>query len=405
MPMTRPLVVFLESYVAGGADRVVANLLGLLPCDRIELCINARADTAVLLAGPLPQHVRLRRYSWRTPAEGSAWTNRAGTALGRWLRRALVYAVRYPWLALLFVRCYLMLRAVRPRAIWVSNGGYPGGDICRLATIAGGLLPGCVVIHMVHSVAQAPRRPLRLLEYWIDRRLDRAAQLVAVSRAVAASLPAHRALRQDIQVIYNGLPVREEPPPPAASGTLRLLQVGYFDRNKNQAMSLRALGLMRKAGKTNVQLTLVGREAEANALVALQRLADEEGISAQLTFAGFVSDVDVYYAACDCVLLTSRAEGLPISVLEAMRAGRAVVATPVLGIEELLEHARTGWILPGWEPGSLAAALERWIADRAELARFGKAARGRFLDQFRVEKQAAELAAALDRRGPVPLFP
>lgn len=393
--MTRPLVIVLESYVAGGADRVVANLLPRLPRVPIDLVVNARCDPSVLLAGALPDNVSLHRYAWTTPAEWADWSHRGRSPLGRQLRRAVSVAVRYPLLWILWLRCRRWLGRRRPRAVWVSNGGYPGGDVCRVATIAAGRLPDCRVVHLVHGLAQAPRRPLRWPELWLDRRLDRSARIVAVSRAVAVSLRAHRALRQEPLVIPTGLTLGPEPAPPPRGPVLALVQVGYFDRNKNHALSIRALGLLRRDGVCNVRLTIVGKEVERGRLESVRRLAEAEGVSSQVRYAGFVSDMDAAYAHCDAVVLTSLVEGLPLCVLEAMRAGRAVVATRAGGVPELVVPHRTGWLLSNADPAELAGVWRRWLANPAELAACGRRARERFVRLYPLDVQAQRMADAL----------
>lgn len=393
--MTRPLIVFLETYVAGGADRVVANVLPQLPPVPIELMINARCDPAILLGAPLPAHVEVHRYAWRTPAELAAWSRRASTRFGGLGRRAVSVALRYPLLALLWLRCRRWFRRRHPRAVWVSNGGYPGGDVCRVATIAAGALPDCTVVHLVHSVAQPPRRSLRWLERRIDRWLDRSARVIAVSGAVARSLRAQRAISQDPLVVPNGLPTGPHPSPPPCNGGLALLQVGYFDRNKNQAMAVRALGELRRASVRDVSLTFVGKEVDRGQLDAIRALAESEGVAGQIRYAGFLSDMDAAYAACDAVVVTSLVEGHPVSVLEAMRAGRAVVATPAGGVDELVEHGKTGWVLAGWDHSDLAAVWRRWLADPSELAAWGAHAYEEFVSRYRVKVQADQLAEIL----------
>jgi glycosyltransferase involved in cell wall biosynthesis len=304
-------------------------------------------------------------------------------------------ALRYPLLLLLWLRCRRLFARLRPQAVLVSNGGYPGGEVCRLATIAAGARPGCVVVHLVHGVAQPPRRALRFVERWIDRRLDRAARVAAVSAAVARSLGEARAISQEPLVIANGLPIGPEPGPPPRGGRLSLLQVGYFDRNKNQAMAIRALAELRRAGASGVSLTFAGREVDRGAQAALEALAEAEGVASQIRFAGFADDMDALYAACDAVVLTSLVEGHPVSVLEAMRAGRAVVTTPAGGCAELVEQGGTGWVLPGWEPSDLAAVWRRWLEHPDELASWGAAARARFVRRYDVTLQADRLAHAL----------
>src|SRR5262249_28125858 len=77
----------------------------------------------------------------------------------------------------------------------------------------------------------------------------------------------------------------------------------------------------------------------------------------------------------DVFVLSSREEGIPNALLEAMAAGRPSVATAVGGTPEVLEDGRTGWLVPAADPQALAGALARTLADPADAGRRGAAAR------------------------------
>jgi glycosyltransferase involved in cell wall biosynthesis len=92
-------------------------------------------------------------------------------------------------------------------------------------------------------------------------------------------------------------------------------------------------------------------------------------------FLGERPDVERLLAGMDVFALSSREEGIPNAVLEAMAAGRPVVATAVGGTPEVLEDGRTGWLVPPGDPAALADALAEALLDPAEAARRGAAAR------------------------------
>ncbi len=80
-------------------------------------------------------------------------------------------------------------------------------------------------------------------------------------------------------------------------------------------------------------------------------------------------------AGATVVACPSRREGFGLVCAEAMARGRAVVASDVGGLRDLVEHERTGLLVPPQDPPALRAALERLLSDEALRARFGKAAR------------------------------
>jgi glycosyltransferase involved in cell wall biosynthesis len=105
-----------------------------------------------------------------------------------------------------------------------------------------------------------------------------------------------------------------------------------------------------------------------------------------VTFAGHVADPRPELAAADVVIVPSRWDGLSLSLLEAMAAGAAIVATRVSG-SSAVDGA--GVIVAPEDPRALAEGIDRLLADPAERDRLGKAARARAVEQFDVRHTTA----------------
>ncbi|MBW1987930.1 MAG: glycosyltransferase family 4 protein [Deltaproteobacteria bacterium] len=103
-------------------------------------------------------------------------------------------------------------------------------------------------------------------------------------------------------------------------------------------------------------------------------------------WAGPVDDVRPHLAGADVVVLPSYREGLPMSLLEAMAMERAVAATDVPGCREVVEHEKTGLLVPPRNPRALAQALVRLLSDPGLAASMGKAGRQRVLAHFDEKK-------------------
>jgi len=122
----------------------------------------------------------------------------------------------------------------------------------------------------------------------------------------------------------------------------------------------------------DVVFLVVGEGPEREALVAQARrlgLGEE-----RLVFAGYVSDVATALAAMDIAVVSSLQEGLSLVVLEAMAAGRPIVATEVGGIPEILTHGETGLLVPPSDEAALAAAIDGLLADGDRAATLAQAA-------------------------------
>ena len=100
-----------------------------------------------------------------------------------------------------------------------------------------------------------------------------------------------------------------------------------------------------------------------------------------------------WYAAADVVALSSRTEGQPVAVLEAFACGRAVVATAVGGVPEVVRDAQTGWLVPSGDRAALAAALRAALTDREQTDALGAAGRELVLRRHTASQVAAAFRA------------
>jgi glycosyltransferase involved in cell wall biosynthesis len=100
-----------------------------------------------------------------------------------------------------------------------------------------------------------------------------------------------------------------------------------------------------------------------------------------------------WYAAADVVALSSNQEGQPTAVLEAFACGRAVVATAVGGVPEVVRPGETGWLVPPRDRHALSAALTDALADRSRADALGERGRSLVLSRYSAEAVARTLAA------------
>jgi glycosyltransferase involved in cell wall biosynthesis len=143
-----------------------------------------------------------------------------------------------------------------------------------------------------------------------------------------------------------------------------------------------------KAPKDGVTLARALRKLEPGAYRAaiVGDGPDRTAVAAELGDAGELlgerDDVAEQLARADVFVLSSRSEGLPMAILEAMAAGLPVVATAVGGIPELVADGETGLLVPPGDADALAEALRRLVADPELRRRLGDAARTRVEERF-----------------------
>ncbi|HWI61032.1 MAG TPA: glycosyltransferase family 4 protein [Symbiobacteriaceae bacterium] len=251
-------------------------------------------------------------------------------------------------------------------------------------------LGGARIVYTKHGLAAAEEQAIQVRG--AGRLAKKAAvalfadRIVAVSEAVKRSLVAQGADPGRVRVIPGGVDLSAfGAPAPLVPGVLSAL--GRLQTEKGFDVLLRAMAEL----KGEARLLLGGEgllEAE------LPRLAAELGVADIVEFRGFVTDVPRFMAASGLFVLSSRSEGLGLVLVEAMAAGRPVVATRVGGVPEVVVDGETGLLVPPEDPGALAAAARRLLSDPALAARMGEAGRRRAQVVFSAGRMA-ELTAAL----------
>jgi glycosyltransferase involved in cell wall biosynthesis len=170
------------------------------------------------------------------------------------------------------------------------------------------------------------------------------------------------------------------PTRPATDGhrPVRLLFVGGDFERKGGAVLLSALA---------------GLDAQLD-VVTQSPVAERTGMTVHLGVRPGSGTLDALYAGSDVFVLPTAADASPHVVLEAMAAGLPVVSTPVGAIPEMVDHGRTGLLVPAGAPDALRAALER-LSDPVVRARMGAAAHARARERFDAATNAARVLEVL----------
>jgi glycosyltransferase involved in cell wall biosynthesis len=144
------------------------------------------------------------------------------------------------------------------------------------------------------------------------------------------------------------------------------------------------------------ELWVVGERLESDRGADMAALLRGAGLGCRLRMLGYRTDIPALLAAADVFTLPSRFEGLPMSVIEAMLTGRAVVATDVRGPAEQVVDGETGLLVPPGDAVALGAALGRLVRDGGLRHRMGHAGRRRALQYY---DEAKVLSRTLDLLG------
>ncbi len=182
----------------------------------------------------------------------------------------------------------------------------------------------------------------------------------------------------------------------APSGTVLIGNVARLDKVKDHAGLIFAFKLLREqAGDDNARARLIiagdGPEREE-----LERQIVQLGLTDTVHLLGNRDDVAYLLAECDVFALSSIAEGMPLTLLEAMAAGLPVVATDVGGVASVVDAGVTGTLVPAGNPRALARALNAYVADEDLRRQHGDAGCARVATQFSLGTMVSAYRALYD---------
>jgi glycosyltransferase involved in cell wall biosynthesis len=231
------------------------------------------------------------------------------------------------------------------------------------------------------------RRHQRLLTRLVAPRVD---HVIAVTRRQIEPLARLGYQRGRIEVIANGVfDSARAPAAPHGGDGFTAFYAARLEPEKGVAVFIRGVAAARRSQPT-IRGLVAGDGPERD---HLERLAAGSGVE----LLGVRDDVPELMAAADVVALTSEAEALPMSVLEAMANERPVVVTDIGGTAEAVVHGETGLLVPPGDADALAGALLELAADRDRARRMGEAGRARQRELFDGERMVDGYQRALAR--------
>ncbi len=314
-----PIALFLTSFGAGGTERQMLELVRRLDRDRFQVhlaCFHRQGEwtkVADEAAGPVSE---FPISSFRSP----------GT-----LRQAWVFA-----------------RWCRERRIALLHACDLYANIFALpASVAGGVHRRIGSRRELNPDKSAGQIGLQRLAYAC------AHHIVANSNAAAARLRHEGVARRKIVTIPNGIDLGRFVAPHREGPIRRLVTVAGFRPEKAHDVLLAAAGEALGA-LPDVSLTLVG---DGPTRPAAEEFASRLGLGDRIRFAGHSDAVAGVLRNSDAFVMSSRSEAFPNALIEAMAMALPVIATAVGGIPELVEHGRTGILVPPGRADALARSI------------------------------------------------
>lgn len=263
--------------------------------------------------------------------------------------------------------CYYYLRRRKDRLSKVYLTLHNDGDLWRMTTLLFPKFGGCIFSAFRRKVERSVLSLVDAIGFVADtpRRLF----------CQQYPFPPERTF-----FVYNGIPDIPMPNRKTSEGQIKLVCVGTLCKRKNQAGILKSLSMLPSETQRQYHLTLVGDGEERKTLEELVK-----GLETEVVFTGSTSRVAECLRQADCFILFSLNEGLPISIIEAMRSGLPVISTTVAGIPELVEEGVNGYLVPP-DAEALCRLLQKIAEERPGLRQMGEESRRLFEQKFTREQ-------------------
>lgn len=274
-----------------------------------------------------------------------------------------------------------VIRAFAPDVVHAHSS--KGGLLARLAARRE-RVPSVYTAHGFPFQAGAPftQRTMSLVGEWVGGHVGSAVICLTMEEAALARRW-HIAPSASIHVIPNGLPDTNTQRTTPVDRPPRIVMVARFAPPKRQQELIEVLN---RLGDLDWEMVFVG---DGPMLSAAQESASPLG--ARVRFLGHRNDVQDLLADCDVAVLWSGYEGMPVALMEAMRAGLCCVASDLPGVRALFGEPPAG--LTAATDVSLEHALRSVLTDPELLDSFAAAARHRFTESFTIEKMVDEIDA------------
>ena len=309
------------------------------------------------------------------------------------------------------VRLYREFRRLRPRIVHthMAKAGMLGRLAAAAYNLSRGRAPRARIVHTYHGhvldgyFSAGATRLFIGLERGLARLSDR---LIAISPAIRAELVQHYRIGRDRQycVVPLGFDLSTFAAVNDATRAAARLALNIADHVPVIATVGRLTAIKQPRLFLDVVRLVARHHPRVIALVAgdgelrgdVESYAAELGISDRVRLLGWRKDLATIYAATDVFLLTSRNEGTPVALIEAMASGTPGVSTDVGGVKDVVESDAVGVLVPAGDATALAVAVSALLAEPHRRKPMGAAARAAVLQRYSLDRLTADVRTVYD---------
>ncbi|RXJ69001.1 hypothetical protein CRV08_06100 [Halarcobacter ebronensis] len=388
------LGIFIENYLAGGCDKIARDFIDNLEYEKLYLFLNKDSNRKIILEKKLPVNVDLVEYKGISI---HLLGSKANSFKGKnnyvyFFLKLFNLLARYPILLVNFLYFIFLFRKYKIDVFISNNGGYPGGEFNRMATLAYSFFHG-KNFHLVHNLATKPFfKFYKPIEFFLDWLLDKRCQFICVSNQTKEYLLKNRYIKSNPIVIYNGVDQPVKIRNKKKDNKIRLLNVGLLGERKNQLMIIDAFLDLKEMGYKNIELFLLGDEEDFGYKEILNKKIIENKLDG-VNIEGFVNPYE-YYSFCDLFLLSSKVESFALVRVEAMSMGMPVITTDVGDASMQVKNSVNGFIISDGKEMSMA--IKKYLDNPKLIDEHSKNGIDIFVSSFTIEKMISKYQKLVD---------
>ncbi|MBI4522558.1 MAG: glycosyltransferase [Deltaproteobacteria bacterium] len=291
-------------------------------------------------------------------------------------------------------RClFKLIRLVGEEKPDIVHTHLPRADFAgAMTTFFRGEVLWVCTIHAIYSASWSGKWFLPLFDvFW-----RRANTIIAISKAVKTWLVEERRIpSQKIRVVHYGI----EPDrfniatvgggeTYSVNGSPLIGSIGRLERGKGYDILIEAMPAVHKRAP-DALLLIAGHDPWGYSK-SLQAASSRLGLDGTVRLVGFQNNIPAFLHALDVFVFASRSEGFGQAVIEAMAAGKPVVASKIPPLTEIVVDGESGLLVEVDNPGAFARAISSLLLDPEEARRLGKQGQQRVYEHFTAEKMSAE---------------
>ncbi|MFQ2203436.1 glycosyltransferase [Aeromonas hydrophila] len=372
--MKKKVLFVMKTLEGGGAEKVLVNILNHLDEAKYEITLLLLKYEGVYLSS-LPSYIKVKYLLGPEPTG--------------FLRRGVIYSMKKRWYSLVLAKPWLA-NALLPDYYDVGVS-FLEGDASLLLSYLNGPQKK---IAWVHIDLERHHTLPREIEKVVYERMD---EVVCVSEGVKQSvLNLHPVLESNISVIYNPvdttfIATKGQESIKVGRG-LNVLAIGRLLNSQKAFDLLLAAHHQNIAAGMDYHLTILGEGSDRE---VLEKYIQEHQLSDHTSLLGFQDNPYPYIAGCDLFVMSSRYEGYPVVLVEAMTLGKAIVSTACTGPQEALNDGEFGYLVPVNDVNTLAKGIKTLLEDQGVRERYASLSKQR-ADIFSFRRSMMDVERLLD---------